>query len=279
MLAWAVAVACAAVATWKPWVEPQVTPGSIAAAVASFGLGWLALGAASAPVSAVPPVTPVQPAGMAQRSSSNDPALRMSSSAVVGPGTTTVLGLDWGADGGRDHHDGWGMALAALPLGQLDDVLASRRSVIRPAVRWVAATPGVPTAARVGPQGTPVVALVLTWPSNVTPVDVMLSFIGPLPTDGQRSRLIDAPGGQVPLRAPVPFLLRLATPRGHDYLDATAGVSYGLISGTYFLPPDAAVTRISDWLDQAWPPGSYEFGVQLADGRGLALPFKLDSGV
>jgi hypothetical protein len=171
------------------------------------------------------------------------------------------------------------MALAALPLGQLDDALASRRSVIRPAVRWVAATPGVPTAARVGPQGTPVVALALTWPSNVTPVDVVLSFIGPLPTDGQRSGLIDAPGGQVPLSAPVPLLLRLATPRGHDYLDATAGVSYGLISGTYFLPPDAAVTRISDWLAQAWPPGSYEFDVQLADGRGLALPFKLDSGV
>jgi hypothetical protein len=193
--------------------------------------------------------------------------------------TTTLAGLIWNVAGGRDAHRNWGVAMAYLPLGQIDDALVLRHSGIAPSLRWVSTTPGTPPRAPLGAQGAPVVALAVTWPSDVTPLDVTLRFLGGLPIHGSTPAPRTAPGRQVALSAPVPFLLEVATPRGHDSLDPATMTSWALISGAYFLPPDAHATGVIDWLSQGWPPGRYEFDLQRGSGRELVVPFDLDSGV
>jgi hypothetical protein len=113
----------------------------------------------------------------------------------------------------------------------------------------------------------------------VSPLDVTLRFLGRPPIDGPSPAPRTPPGRQVALNAPVPFLLEVATSRGHDSLDPTTITSWALISGTYFLPPDAHATGVIDWLSQGWPPCRYEFDLQRGSGRELVVPFDLDSGV
>jgi hypothetical protein len=248
------AITLVAIAAWKPWVPPNLN----AAAVTSMNI------ASGSPANA----SPESPA----------PEASEPSSAPSSPGTTTVAGLIWDAAGSRDGHNGWGVSMAYLPLGQIDDALVLRRSGMAPSLRWVSTTPGVSPRAPLGAQGAPVVALAVTWPSGVTPLAVTLRFLGHPASQVPWPSLARAMGHPVALSESLTRILGMATPGAGASLRAPA-VADELDPGTYFLPPDAHATDIVDWLSQGWAPGRYEFDIELAAGRRLVVPFNLDSGV
>lgn len=229
-----VALASVGVALWKPW-GPAGAP---------------AASSAASPAVALTVASPF-PSARAGGDSGlfADPALQI------------IDGLDW-AGGYEDPHHVWGIAIAYLPFGQLDDALLLRHSVIAPTVRWLKVDPlrdPLGPSSRgplAGVQGQPVVALAVTWPASVQPVSEQLDYLGPVSSSRATAR-------PMPLDASVPALVNLGQP--------------GPVSGTFILPSGTAAHRVVDWLADGWPAGAYRFDLGLADGH-WTVSFRLDSG-
>ncbi len=252
-----------AIASWKPWAASSSSAQPVAPAPVSSTRE-----PAVAPRTEAPALRTATPA---PRSSARTPAVPVS-------GTVTVAGLIWDATGERDRHQAWGVSMAYLPLGRIDDALVLHHSGVPPSLRWSPATPDAPPGKPLGAQGAPVVGLALTWPADVRPTKVSLRFVGS--SDGARWPSLARPVGRpVALTASLSLILRMAFPGAREYLDSTAWVPWELVPGTYFLPPDAHAGDIVDWLSAGWRPGRYEYDVTLADGRAVVVPFELDSGV
>jgi hypothetical protein len=225
-----VALVFVGVALWKPW-SPAGAP-------------------AASPALARTAESPVPLAGTGADSGLfADPALQI------------IDGLDW-AGGYEDPHHLWGIAIAYLPFGQLDDALLLRHSAIAPTVRWLKVDPvrdPLGPSSRgplAGVQGQPVVALAVTWPSSVQPVSEQLEYLGPLAAGSATAR-------PMPLDAAVPALVDLGAP--------------GPVSGTFVLPSGTRARRVVDWLAAGWPAGRYRFDLGLAHGH-WTVSFRLDSG-
>ena len=261
------------VAIWKPWQAPgevaQDAPAQDAPATAT-----------SVPRAVAPDVAGARapgpsPDGGNTPSPGPDGAPRSAGTRIDVPVTS---GINW-SGGTRDGHSTWGVAVAYLPFGQLDDALLLRRSAIVPSIRWLAVDPrsasdGSRGAGDVpaGVGGQPAVALAVTWPTGVRVTSERLTYLGPV------AGASAAPSGSAPLApSPRPVSLAESVPA---LLHLSAGRPAGRepVSGTFFLPPSARAHAVVDWLADGWPPGTYEFEVRAGAAHYL-LAFRLDSGV
>jgi hypothetical protein len=302
----------------RPVVRPRrIQPAVVAAAVIALVMGvaiwkpWQAPGDAAQDV---PGITTSAPGAVARASA----GARTPRPSRVGAGTASpglagaphsagtridvpvTSGINW-SGGTSDGHSAWGVAVAYLPFGRLDDALLLRRSAIVPSARWLAVDPGgalhsgagggVPPGL-VGVEGQPAVALAVTWPSGVGVTSERLTYLGPLATTPAATVDSVAPvasmapgafaapaasGSASPPRLPRPVSLAESVPA---LLHLTAGspAAREPVSGAFYLPPSARARAVVDWLADGWPPGTYEFEVRAGAAHYL-LAFRLDSGV
>ncbi len=262
VLATAVVAVLVGVAIWKPWRAGD--PG----AQAVIEVPTPAATSAPVAVGSGPPQPTGGRVGIAASGASARPRpLGVEVSVPV------TLGLNW-SNGTQDEHAGWGISVAYLPFGQLDDALLMRRSAIVPSVSWLAVDPvhaGAPTGgsggAVAGVGGQPVVALAVTWPSGVKATGERLTYLGPLPgVSRPRGSAFPRP---LSLAESVPVLLHRAAPGSAERDPA---------SGTFVLPPETSARGVVDWLADGWIPGRYEFEVRAASVA-YVVRFQLDSGV
>jgi hypothetical protein len=282
------------VAIWKPWQAPGEAGRDAARGAAARDAAALA--------TSVPAAVARHSAGARTPRPSREPGSAASPGSAGAPGSAgtrievlVTSGINW-SGGTSDAHSSWGVAVAYLPFGRLDDALLLRRSAIVPSVRWLAVDPrpadgsGAGGGVRADVGGQPAVALAVTWPSGVHVTSERLTYLGPLaavsvapaasaapasaaPTGPARRTGPTSPAAPSPrpvsLAESVPVLLHLtaARPAGREP-----------VSGTFFLPPSARAHAVVDWLADGWPPGTYEFEVRAGAAHYL-LAFRLDSGV
>ncbi len=158
------------VATWKPWQASgeaaRDAPAKNDPEIATSVPGAVARDSAAART----PGASGDGAGAASPGSADAP--RSAGTRIDVPVTS---GINW-SGGTRDGHTTWGVAVAYLPFGQLDDALLLRRSAIVPSVRWIAVDPrsasdGSRAAGDVpaGVGGQPAVALAVSVPARLHP--------------------------------------------------------------------------------------------------------------
>ena len=112
------------VAIWKPWQGPNDAAPDAPAIATSVPVA-----AARPSAGARIPGPTRETRGAASPESAGPP--RSAGTLIDVPVTA---GINW-SDGTRDGHSAWGVAVAYLPFGQLDDALLLRRSAIVPSVR------------------------------------------------------------------------------------------------------------------------------------------------
>jgi hypothetical protein len=268
------------VATWKPWQASgeaaRDAPAKNDPEIATSVPGAVARASAAART----PGASGDGAGAASPGSADAP--RSAGTRIDVPVTS---GINW-SGGTRDGHTTWGVAVAYLPFGQLDDALLLRRSAIVPSVRWIAVDPrsasdGSRAAGDVpaGVGGQPAVALAVTWPTGVHVTSERLTYLGRLAAVSAASTGSARPSGSASPVAPSPRPISLAgSVPALLHLTAAGSAGREPVSGTFFLPSSARAHAIVDWLADGWPPGTYEFEVR-AGGASYLLAFRLDSGV
>jgi hypothetical protein len=232
------------VASWKPWASTDRAAGISTAAPGSA--------AATRPGSTASP-------GAA--------------SAAASSGGPVFLGLDLGRMGDRVRRDGWGVAVASVPVAAIGPTGSGPGGSITPDVAWSTISPGsrAPGPTLVG-AGHATVAIAVTWPRGVVARRVRLDYLGPVAgsaaTFGPRERRT------VPLSAALPALL---APVPADWRASAGYVPPRLerSSGTFFLSPAAVVDAQIDWSVNGWAGGAYAFRIEASDGTIVRLPFRL----
>ncbi|MBF6606752.1 MAG: hypothetical protein IVW53_14545 [Chloroflexi bacterium] len=256
--------ALVATAIWKPWTGSAAPPGVLPQARVAAAV-QVPPPASSVPVTSAGPgprvVIALQPAG------------------PIPP----LDGLDLRAMSPSDPHAAWGVAVAYTPTLAIESAVWGGISTVTPVVDWEAIAPrsvGQPVTTAIlrrgsaGPTldhpGSTTIAVAVTWPSDIAPRGVSLRWLWPARTQVPAASIVD--GGPIPLREPLPLLVRLAPSRvgggGH-----TATFRWQRRSGTFFLAPGDPPSTVAGWLAHSWVPGQYAFVVTLADGTSRSLRF------
>jgi hypothetical protein len=234
-------VALIGTAVWKPWASvSEARPGPTA-------------------VAAQPAITP-------------EPA-QTPYGAIVVEGVEPIVALDTSIMGFADGHRSWGVAAAYVPVSQVAVAARKRLPSVTPVVDWKAAEPVHPVGIPATPQAVAIVALAVTWPSDILPRDIRLFYrtvavqVGPELSTRVRTR-------EMPLLRPLPGIAMFAWQAGSDVVDPSH-LSWSRAPGVFYLPPSALPVRPRDWLTAGWPAGEYEFRVENADGELSRVRFLL----